>query len=149
MTGPQLAFAGFGLASQALLAAFFASHRRWPSGERALGRLAYAFAGLGLPLGLWLLLDGQSWRLVGGPLLMTAWALLGTAVDVWRPRRWRGPAVVWAILLPYLVLYFFAQMFMWWPLWDFAIGAWVAFLVLFTVSTGLNIGWHAEAASGS
>jgi hypothetical protein len=57
--------------------------------------------------------------------------------------------VEWTILAPYLALYFFAQMFLWWPLWDFAILAWIVFLVLFVLSTALNVRWHAEAVSHS
>ena len=138
---PLVAFAAFGLASQAVLVCFF-SARRW-SRELAdrFGWLAYAFAGLGLPLGVWLLLDGQSWRFCTGPLLMAAWALFGAAVDLWRPSQWRWP-IVWRVAAPYFVLYFVAQMFMWWPLWDVARTAWAFFLVLFVVNTVLNLRGH-------
>jgi hypothetical protein len=112
-----------------------------------LGKGGYAFAALGLPLAVWLLLDGQAATLFVGPLLMAAWALFGAIVDVWRPRRWRGPPVEWNVLVPYLALYFFAQMFMWWPLWDFARGAWIVFLVLFVANTALNIQGHVDAGS--
>jgi len=44
--------------------------------------LAYAFAGLGLLLGVWLLLDGTSWRFYTGPLLMAVWAVFGAIVDL-------------------------------------------------------------------
>jgi hypothetical protein len=61
---------------QALLVAFFASHRSRSRSEWLFGRLAYAFAWLGFPIGAWLVLDSQSWRLFVGPLLMAAWAVL-------------------------------------------------------------------------
>ena len=57
-----VAFAAFGLANQALLLDFFAA-RRWAS-EVAFRRgwVVEVFAGLGLPLGSWLILDGRPWR---------------------------------------------------------------------------------------
>lgn len=141
-----IAFATFGLASQALLVAFFAA-RRWALGSAdVLGRLAYGFAGLGLPIGLWLAVGGQSYRLFVGPLLLAVWAIFGVAVDLWRPRPWRGPAVDWSVMAPYVTLYFFAQMFLWWPLWDLMRAAWAAFAVLFIVNTALNLRGHLPAS---
>ena len=118
MTGAKIAFATFGVATQALLLGFFAARRWWPQVAARLGWMVYAFAGLGLPLGVWLFLDGQSWRLFIGPILMAFWALYGAIVDLWRPRQWRRAPVAWNVFIPYLALYFWAQMFMWWPLWD-------------------------------
>jgi hypothetical protein len=54
---------------------------------------------------------------------------------------------MWSVLVPYVALYFFAQMFLWWPLWDLDRAAWTVFLVLFVVSTALNLGGHARAGS--
>lgn len=142
MTGAELAFAAFGLATQALLLVFFAARRWSPHLVARHGWVVYAFAGLGLPLGVWLFLDGQSWRLFVGPLLMAAWALFGAIVDLWRPRQWRRPPIVWNVFGPYLALYFLAQMFMWWPLWDIESAIWALFLVLFVPSTALNIRGH-------
>ena len=135
-------FAAFGVASQAMLVCFFVARRWWPSIALRFGWLAYAFAGLGLPLGLWLLLGGEPWRFYVGPMLMAAWALFGAFVDPWRPRQWRRPPIVWNVFVPYLALYFWAQMFMWWPLWDVMRAAWAVFLVLFVVNTVLNIRGH-------
>ncbi len=142
MTTEQAVFAVFGLASQALLVAFFAARRTWPRHADVLGKAAYGFAALGLPLAIVLVVDGQSSTLIIGPLLIGAWALFGTVVDIWRPRPWRGPPIDWNVLGPYLAVYFFAQMFMWWPLWNFARVAWVVFTILFTVNTALNIQGH-------
>lgn len=148
MTVPEVLFAAFGIASQTLLLGFFAARRWRPVAALPLGRAAYAFAVLGLPLGAWLLLDGQSWRLFVGPLLMALWALLGAFVDLWRPRDWRVPPIAWGVLIPYVALYFWAQMFMWWPLWDIERVAWALYLVLFAANTVLNIRGHVEAGSG-
>jgi hypothetical protein len=142
MTGSELAFAAFGVASQALLLCFFAARRWQVELASRFGWLVYAFSVLGLLLGAWLLTDGQSWRLFVGPLLMGVWALLGLVIDIWRPREWRRPPMAWTVLLPYLALYFAAQMFMWWPLWNIELAAWVLFLLLFVPSTVLNIRGH-------
>ncbi len=145
MTGAELAFVAFGLATETLLLGYFAA-RRWSQQLAArFGWVVYAFGGLGLPLGAWLFLDGQTWRLFVGPLLVAAWALFGAIVDVWRPRQWRRPPIAWNVLGPYLALYFSAQMFMWWPLWNIEPAAWVVYLLLFVPSTVLNIGGHFAA----
>jgi hypothetical protein len=149
VSGAELAFAAFGLATQALLLGFFAARRWTPRLEAQFGWVVYAFSGLGLPLGAWLALDGQSWRLFVGPLLMAAWAILGAIVDVWRPRQWRRPPIDWNVFVPYLALYFSAQMFLWWPLWNIERAAWALFLLLFGPSTVLNIRGHfGDAPSG-
>lgn len=137
------AFAAFGLASQAVLACFLAARRWRPRVAQRFGWLTYAFVGLGLPLGLWLLVRGESWMLCIGPLLMAAWALFGVVVDHWRPRQWRWP-IVWNVFAPYLALYFLGQMFMWWPLWYVLRAAWVVYLVLFVANTTLNLREHLD-----
>ena len=142
MNGAEGAFAAFALATQAMLVGFFSARRWSPKAASRFGWVVYAFAGLGLPLGAWLLIDGQSWRLFAGPLLTALWAGFGATVDLWRPSQWRRPPIVWSVFIPYLALYFFAQMFMWWPLWDFSRAAWGAFLALFIPSTALNIRGH-------
>jgi hypothetical protein len=139
----EFAFAALGLASQAVLVCFFATRRWWPRRAPRTGQAAYGFAGLGLVLGVLLILTGYGWRLFAGPLLMAAWAGFGATVDLWRPREWRSP-IEWSVLGPYVTLYLFAQMFMWWPLWGIERVAWAAFLVLFVVNTALNIRGHFE-----
>ena len=136
-----LAFAAFGIGSQALLVAYFAARRWWPRIAERFGWLSYAFAGLGLLLGGWLLLGGQSWRLYVGPILLALWALLGAVVDLWRGVEWRTP-IRWSVFIPYVALYFWAQMFLWWPLWDVQRVVWFCFLVLFVVNTALNLRGH-------
>jgi hypothetical protein len=144
VTQAEVIFAAFGLVSQALLVGFFAARRWRPGLAVRLGPMAYAFALLGLPLGAWLLVDGQSWKLFVGPQLMAAWAMLGVIVDLWRPREWRGPPVEWRVLVPYVGLYFAAQMFAWWPLLNIERAAWAAYLVLFVANTALNLRGHAD-----
>lgn len=148
VSGPAVAaFAVFGIATQALLLAFFAARTWAPQAAARLGWVVYACAGLGLPLAVWLLVDGQSWELVVGPVLTAVWALLGATVDLWRPRQWRTPPVRWRVFLPYLMLFFWGQMFLWWPLWDIERAVWALFLVLFVLSTVLNIRGHVDDAT--
>ncbi|PKQ19549.1 MAG: hypothetical protein CVT66_09525 [Actinobacteria bacterium HGW-Actinobacteria-6] len=134
-------FAVFGIGSQAMLAAYFAARRWLPRQEKRIGWLAYIFALFGLPLGGWLLLGGQSWKLYIGPIVLGLWSVLGIVVDLWRRVEWRAP-INWSVFLPYVVLYFWAQMLLWWPLWDVWRAAWLCFLVLFTVNTLLNLRGH-------
>jgi hypothetical protein len=141
MSDGTTAFAAFGIGSQAVLVAYFAARRWAPRAAERYGWLAYAFAGLGLPLGVWLAAGGQSWRLWTGPVLLAAWAALGAIVDLWRRVEWRDP-VRWSVFVPYVALYFFAQMFLWWPLWNLQRAAWAVFLVLFVANTALNLRGH-------
>jgi hypothetical protein len=142
-----VAFAAFGIGSQVVLVGFFAARRWAPGLAERFGWIAYAVAALGLPLGGWLLAAGQSWRFWTGPVLLAVWAALGVTVDLWRRIEWRDP-IRWNVFVPYVVLYFFAQMFLWWPLWDVERVAWACFLVLFAVSTALNLRGHfGEGAS--
>ncbi|KUM37287.1 hypothetical protein [Arthrobacter sp. EPSL27] len=141
LTPEETVFTAFGLGSQALLVAYFAARRWRPPLADRFGWLAYGATGLGLPLGLWFLAGEQSWRLFGGPLLLGCWAVFGSYLDLWRRVEWRSPPR-FALLVPYVALYFWAQMFLWWPLWDLQRGAWTVFLVLFSVNTALNLSGH-------
>jgi hypothetical protein len=142
-----VAFALYGLVSQALLVGFFAARRWAPQLAGRLGLAAYAFGALGLLIGIGLGVTGQPYQLFTGPLLLAAWAALGAAVDLWRPRPWREHPIEWRVMAPYVALYFFAQMFLWWPLWNVARVAWLGFGVLFVVNTALNLRGHAEAVA--
>ena len=136
-----LSFAAFGIASQVVLVLYFAARRWRPQAAERHGWIAYAFAAFGLPLGVLLIFGGQSWRLYAGPILLALWAALGAVVDLWRRLTWRDP-IRWSVFVPYVGLYFWAQMFLWWPLWGLRRAAWLAFLVLFVVNTALNIRGH-------
>jgi hypothetical protein len=142
------AFAAFGIASQALLAGFFAVRRWVPELAQRFGWMAYIFATFGLLLGAWLALSGQSWRLWVGPILMGSWALLGAVVDLLRPVEWRSP-IRWSVFVPYVALYFWGQMFLWWPLWNINRAAWTLFLALFVANTALNLRGHFGEAAPS
>lgn len=147
MTANELLFIAYALVSQGLLLAFFALRRLSPDGARTLGIAAYLAGLLGLPAGLVLAATGGPPTLVGGPLLAAAWAALGLTVDIIRPRPWRGPPVEWRVMAPYVALYLLAQMWLWWPMWSFARGAWAVYLVLFVLNTALNLRGHAGGAS--
>lgn len=137
----RVAFSVFGIVSQVLLVAFFSARRWRPVAATRWGWLAYGFAGLGLPVGAWMLVSGVSWRLFAGPLLMAAWAALGAYLDLRLRVEWRNP-IRWNAFGPFVTLYFFAQMFLWWPLWDTQRVAWGVFGALFIVNTALNLLEH-------
>lgn len=143
-------FAIFAITSQAILLSFFIC-RRW---RRDLadryGWIAYAFGVLGLVIGIWLFLAGAPWQLFVGPILYAVWAAYGAWVDLLRRIEWRPTSesvgdrrpLRWNLIGPYVTLYFAAQMFLWWPLWERLQLAWVVYLVLFVANTVLNIAGH-------
>jgi hypothetical protein len=131
-----------------VLVAFFAARHWAPDHALPLGGVAYSVAGLGLPVGVWLAIDGQSWRLWAGPLILATWAAFGATLDLWRKVEWRDP-IVPRFFAPFVTLYFFGQMFLWWPLLDIAFGAWAVFGVLFVVNTALNLVGHFGKRSGT
>ena len=148
-----IVFAAYAIASQALLIAYFAS-RRWARGfADRWGWIAYAFGVVGLPVGAWLAVAGSSWRLFVGPLLFAAWAAYGAWVDVVRRIDWRPMTgsvrrpVNWTVLGPYVTLYLAAQMFLWWPMWDYWRQGWVVYLVLFVANTALNLAGHSGSST--
>lgn len=141
MNVAETAFVVFGIGTQLVLVAFFAARRWSPGRALPVGVVAYSVAGLGLPLAIWLAIDGQSWRLWAGPLILAVWAAFGATLDLWRKVQWRNP-IVPSFFAPFVTLYFFAQMFLWWPLLDIARGAWVGFGMLFVVNTMLNLVGH-------
>lgn len=141
MSAAESIFMLFGIGTQLALAAFFAARRWAPGRASTLGRVAYAAAGLGLPLGVWLASDGQSWRLWVGPILLSAWAAFGATLDLWRKVEWRDP-IVPRLFTPFVTLYFFGQMFLWWPMWKTARIAWAVFAIVFVVNTALNLAGH-------
>ena len=140
-----LAFAVFGLASQAVLLAYFAA-RRWRTATAdRYGWTVYAGSAVGgVVVGIVLIATGASWRLSTGPLLLAAWALFGAWADLYRRTGWRSP-IRWQVLAPYVVLYLAAQMFLWWPLWNTWSLGWALYLVLFVSNTALNMSTHVPA----
>ena len=139
-------FAVFAIASQVALLAYFATRRLSVTVADRYGWLAYAFAGLGLPVGLWLFAAGAPWQLFTGPILLAVWAAFGAWADRLARVEWRRP-VRWSVFAPYVILYLAAQMFLWWPMWDRWLAGWLAYLGLFVINTALNIGGHFESGA--
>ena len=150
MSDQVAVFATYAITSQVILAAFFASRRWYRPGADRFGWSAYAFGVLGLAAGIWLAVHGASWRLFAGPILFAIWAGYGAWVDLIRRIEWRPTAesverrapIRWGVLGPYITLYLAAQMFLWWPLWDYWRLGWAVYLVLFVANTALNIAGH-------
>jgi hypothetical protein len=146
---PVAVFASFAIASQVILVAFFAARRWLPASADRYGWIAYGFGALGLAVGIWLAVIGESWRLWSGPILFAVWAAYGTWVDLLRRVDWRPTAqnishqpIQWNVLGPFITLYLAAQMFLWWPLWDYWRAGWAVYLILFAANTALNIAGH-------
>lgn len=131
----------FGLATQAALLVFFGARRWAPQRAQFAGRCAYVLCALGFILSIWLAASDASWRMWMGPVLIAIWAVFGAYIDLLRKVEWRAPPRA-GILIPYVALYFFGQMFLWWPLWDMSRTAWGVFTTLFVVNTALNLAGH-------
>ena len=131
--------AAFGI--EISLVVFFAL-RMWAF-DTALqvGWIVYALAIPALAVSAVLIRAGRpaSFWLAG--VFYAAWAVFGYLVDVANPIDWRSP-ILWQVLLPYVALYLAAQMLYWWPLGRIDRRLWLAFAVLFVISTVLNIASH-------
>ncbi len=137
-------FVVFALATQLLLAAFFAAHLRRPDVERWLGPVVYGSGIVAVALALGLLLDNRPWYLVLAPILYALWAAFGAFVDLIRPVPWRRPAR-WSIVLPYVALFIGSLFSLWIPLWYVGTVYWLAFGALYAVHTVLNLYGHVVA----
>lgn len=147
-------FVAFAISSQLILLAFFAARRWQPQLAERYGWVAYGFGLLGLAIGIGLAAVGAPWQLFVGPILFAVWAAYGAWVDLFRRIEWRpmaGPKrpIQWNFVGPYITLYLAAQMFLWWPMWDYWQPGWFVYLVLFVANTGLNIAGHFGSAGRS
>jgi hypothetical protein len=130
---------GFGL--QGSLVAYFAL-RTWAfDAALQVGWVIYALALPALAVSAVLVRAGRPWFLWVAGVAYGLWAAFGYAVDVAKPVDWRSQ-VLWPVFLPYVALYLFAQVFYWWPLGQFDRRLWLAYTVLFVVSTSVNIASH-------
>lgn len=138
-----------GLFLQAVLVAHFAL-RKWAFAvAMRYGVAVYALAFPVLVITIVLIAAGKPWYQWTAGILFVSWAVVAYVVDVvwrvdWRPVGWRGPIRAGA-LVPYLALYLAHQMFFWWPLLRYGRGLWLAYTVLYVVSTVLNVTSHRRA----
>jgi hypothetical protein len=138
----QILFVLFAFAVQIILIADFAARVWKPPLELRWGWLIYTLIGMAaLILGVLFVVNRQPWYLAAGPLLLTAWAALGYAVDIWRPVNWRNPPR-WSIFVPYVGVYVTALLVMWVSMWFIGLAYWIAFGAMYAVHTGLNVYSH-------
>jgi hypothetical protein len=83
----------------------------------------------------------QPWFLWIAGFLYATWAAFGYIVDIARPVEWRSP-ILWAVFVPYVLLFLSAQMFYWWPLARIRRSLWRIYTALFVASTLLNLSSH-------
>ena len=69
------------------------------------------------------------------------YAAFGYQVDYVKKIQWRKPLVP-RIMFPYITLYLVTVMFYWWPLGILSRPLWLAYALLFVISTLLNITSH-------
>ena len=73
--------------------------------------------------------------------IFVVWAILGFTAEYVFKIQWRNP-IVWAIFVPYVILYLGTIMFYWFPVGMLNRPLWYLYAVLFAVSTYLNITSH-------
>ena len=88
-----------------------------------------------------MLRNGKDWSFWVGGFIFLAWAIFGYMVEYSFGIKWRNP-VVWAVLIPYVVLYLGTIMFYWFPLGILSRPLWYTYAVLFALGTYLNITSH-------
>jgi hypothetical protein len=88
-----------------------------------------------------MLRNGKDWSFWVGGFIFLAWAIFGYMVEYSFGIKWRNP-VVWAVLVPYVVLYLGTIMFYWFPLGILSRPLWYIYSVLFALGTYLNITSH-------
>lgn len=130
---------------QAVLIAHFAL-RKWNfSLAIRFGWIVYALSIPAASVSVLLLRAGLPWSLWLGGLLYLTWAVFGYAVEYVAGIAWRSPPR-WRIFGPYLFLYLSTVMFYWWPLSLVDRPLWIAYALLFIVSTILNLASHRGSA---
>jgi hypothetical protein len=105
------------------------------------GWIVYALCIPAAIISLFLLLGGKSWFFWLGGFLFVAFAAFGFWVDYIAKIQFRSPVRV-DVLVPYILLYLSAIMFYWWPLLRLDRRLWFVYMILYVVSTILNITSH-------
>lgn len=134
-------FVTFAFLMQALLLANFASRYLRPSLERQHGWVVYVTAMAGIVVAALLLLGGQPWSVVVGPVICAIWGAFGFLVDRVYGVEWRSPARP-SILIPYVLLFIASQFGFWIPLWYVGREHWIAYTVTYSVNTLVNVLSH-------
>ncbi len=138
----QLAYVLTAFALQLLLIANFAARNLRPELERRCGWILYVLAGsLGLALGVLLWGSDEPRILLLAMLLLSVWGGFGYLIDIRFRVKWRNPPR-WSIFIPYVGLFVASQLFQWGSMWDIDRALWVAYGMLYAISTTLNLASH-------
>ncbi len=138
-------FAVFAIGSQLVLVAFFAARRWRPELADRWGWIAYVLGIPALGLGVASAIADQPLIYVAAGVLFAAWAAYGATLDLGLHTEWRSPVKL-SFLVPFVLLYTAAQIAFWIPLWYVNIALWIAYAVLYTVNTALNVRGHVSPA---
>jgi hypothetical protein len=84
---------------------------------------------------------GKSWSFWLGGFLFLIYAAYGYWIDFVQQIPFRNPLRL-SIVVPYVFLYLATLMFYWWPLWPLNRWLWLAYAILYVISTILNITSH-------
>lgn len=108
------------------------------------GWLFYLLGAPALAVSMFLAWSGMSWSFWLGGVLQLVFSVYGAVVEYVRHIQWRSPWN-WQVAGPYLTLYLAMMMFYWWPLGLISRKLWIAYALLFLVSTALNLSSHKQA----
>jgi hypothetical protein len=105
------------------------------------GWIVYALCIPAAIISLLLLRGGKSWFFWLGGFLFVAFAIFGFWVDYVAKIQFRSPVRV-DVLVPYILLYLSSIMFYWWPLLRLDRRLWFVYMILYVISTILNVTSH-------
>lgn len=135
-------FVGWAFFVQIVLIVHFALRKRFfESYTMKFGWLVYALAIPAAAISVVLLVQGKSWSFWLGGFLFLIYAAFGYWIDYVKGIQWRNPLRV-SVMVPYVLLYLSTVMFYWWPLGLLSRPLWIAYAVLFVLSTVLNVTSH-------
>jgi len=135
-------FVAWAFIFQIVLIAHFAVRKVWfETYTLSYGWIVYALCIPALIVSLVLLRGGKSWSFWIGGFIVLLFSSFGYWVDYIAKSPFRNPFQP-ALGVPYVMLYFASVMFFWWPLALVSRPLWVAYAILFGISTVLNITSH-------
>ena len=127
---------------QIVLIVHFAIRKRlFESYTMKYGWLVYALCFPAAALSVAMLVGGKTWSFWVAGFLFLLFAYYGYRVDYVKQINWRKP-IRKDIMFPYVTLYLATIMFYWWPLGILSRPLWIAYAVLFLISTVLNVTSH-------
>lgn len=135
-------FVVWAFALQVALIAHFAVRKTLFEGYTLkFGWIVYALCVPALVISVVLLHGGKSWSFWLGGFLFVVFAAFGYWVDYVGQIQFRSPVKL-SVLIPYVVLYMATILFYWWPVGLLSRPLWIAYALLFSIATVLNLRSH-------